>query len=109
MSLKKGAIEVAGRELEHPVCWRDTAPDEFDAVCRTKKVGDIGVWNCWRIHQDVTQAWVGNAGMRITVTGASSWRIACNSRSEITFEDLVFDLVLEPVDLSVARRSSREP
>jgi hypothetical protein len=40
------------------------------------------------------QAWIGNAAMRSTSDG-NIFVLECNSRAEITFKDLVFELRFE--------------
>lgn len=94
-TLKGGSFEVHGRDLKQPVIWRDTAPDETVLTCKTKKRTRLLNWNCWRDDRGVMSAWVGNAGMRTTVSKEQRITVECNSRPEVTFEDLVFDLVIE--------------
>lgn len=92
----KFSIGEAGKaDLNNVVLWRDTAPDEAVFVCHSRKVAELRVWNCWRDDRGVMQAWIGNAGMRVSELDTNAVRVECNSRSEVTFSDLVFDLVFE--------------
>lgn len=101
--LKGGSLEFNGRDFKQPVVWRDTAPDETGLICKTKKPRELLIWNCWRDDRQVMQAWIGNAGMRITKSADQRFTIECNSRPEVTFKDLVFDLIIEPA-VSLAPR-----
>lgn len=95
ISVKGGLLEVADTRSKDIVLWRDSAPGEVMIECSGKGVREILVWNCWRDDRGVTQAWVGNAGMQLHATGADEIRVKCNSRSRVTFQDLVFDLAFE--------------
>lgn len=95
ISVKKGLLKVAGTKAKDIVLWRDSAPSDVTIECSGKGVHELLVWNCWRDDRGATQAWVGNAGMQLDATRANAIRVKCNSRSLVTFEDLVFDLVLE--------------
>ncbi len=86
---------MGGADLKDVVLWRDTAPDESVFVCHSKKVAELRIWNCWRDDRGVMQAWIGNAGMRVRESSLNIMTVECNARPEVTFSDLVFDLVLE--------------
>jgi hypothetical protein len=92
VSVKGGALLVAGSKVKDVVLWTDTAPDEVTLQCDGKSVRELSLWNCWRDERDVTHAWVGNSGMIIQERGPGAYRFRCNSRPEVTFEDLVFDV-----------------
>lgn len=87
------SLEIGGRKYFDVILWRDTAPDEVVVVC--KGSGELRMWNSWRDKHGVQQAWIGNAGMRIQKHSEDRLTVECNSRPEVTFEDLVFDLVIE--------------
>lgn len=93
LGLHGGSISVDGRKHFDIVLWRDTSPDETVLVCNQS--GELRMWNCWRIHHDVIQAWVGNAGMRVHKVSDDRVIAECNSRTEVTFQDLVFEIVVE--------------
>lgn len=64
IKLVDGIIRINEQDLREVVVWFDTAPLDFEfSCCPTKKVAELRVWNCWRDSNDVTQAWIGNAGM----------------------------------------------
>jgi hypothetical protein len=95
IKLHGGSLTGEGKELTDVVLWRDTAPQESTMICNAKRSAELRVWNCWRDDHGVMQAWVGNAGMQIVHATDDKLTVRCNSRPEVTFEDLVFDLVLD--------------
>ena len=95
LKLQGGSLRLGQNELKDVVLWRDTAPDESVFVCCAKKESELRVWNCWRDNRGVTQAWVGNAAIRTEQVTPARVRAACNSRPEVTFADLVFDLEVQ--------------
>jgi hypothetical protein len=96
MKLHVGQIAVNNGAMDDVVLWRDTAPDNVDLVCLSADAGaELRVWNCWRDERGTMQAWIGNAGIRAVHTSADSVTLECNSRPEVTFDDLVFDLVFD--------------
>jgi hypothetical protein len=92
VSVKGGQVRVAGVRAKDIVLWADTAPEEVTLQCEGRDVSELSLWNCWRDEREVTQAWVGNSGMVVEQLGGGVLRFRCNSRPEITFGDLVFDL-----------------
>jgi len=95
MKVKGGSLSLGDVDLNDFVLWRDTAPNESVFDCRSKKSVELRIWNCWRDDRGVMQAWVGNAGMRVSESSSNVMTVECNSRPEVTFQDLVFDLVFE--------------
>ena len=95
VSVKGGALRVAESKARDVALWTDTAPEEVIVRCEGRDVKEQSLWNCRRDDREGTQAWVGNSGMIVQVLDASVLRFRCNSRSEITFEDLVFDVEFE--------------
>jgi hypothetical protein len=85
MKVKSGKLLLGEEDFDDLVLWRDTAPDETVFVCRAKKKAELCVWNCWRDDRGVMQAWIGNAGMRLSESGSNTIRVESNSRSEVTF------------------------
>jgi hypothetical protein len=72
--------------------WTDTARDEVTLRYDGKNLGELSLWNCWRDDCGVPHAWVGNSGMIIEEHDPGLLRFRCNSRPEVTFEDLVFEV-----------------
>lgn len=95
MSVKGGLLRVADSQAKDVVLWTDTAPDEVILQCDGRKIREISLWNCWRDEREVTQAWVGNSGMIVEARDKGVLRFCCNSRPEVTFEDIVFDVEFE--------------
>jgi hypothetical protein len=96
IKLKGGKLKLlsaGGADLNDIVLWRDTAPDEVAYLLAAKKPAELLIWNCWRDERGTMQAWIGNAAMRVVESGPNSVSVACNSRHEITFADLVFDVI----------------
>lgn len=99
LEIQKGTFFIAKQNVKSVVLWRDTAPNEEIVQCKCgKKGGELRIWNCWRdviAGHNVTQAWGGNAGMLIEEPSPGHMIFRCNSRLEITFEDLIFELQFE--------------
>jgi hypothetical protein len=93
ISAKGGVLRVKNTEAKDIVLWRDTAPDEVLVTCVGRGLQELLVWNCWRDDRGAIQAWINNSGMLLDDTGGETITIRCNSRSLVTFEDLVFELV----------------
>lgn len=92
LKLRTGSLEVAGQQLKDPVLWRDTAPSTVSFRCLNKKPSELLIWNCWKDERGVSQAWIGNAAMIVKDESADRVHFRCNSRYDVTFEDLVFEL-----------------
>lgn len=65
-----GVLEIEGVEAQEMLLWCDTAPPKIPVTVRLEpgKSAILKIWNVWRGRvggHDVTQAWLGNAGMRI--------------------------------------------
>ncbi|WP_420469891.1 hypothetical protein [Brevundimonas sp. FT23042] len=63
-----GMLRVNGEEAKHITLWQDTAPRKVRVVIAKKGKAKLSIWNIWREAiggHDVTQAWLGNFGMRI--------------------------------------------
>jgi len=87
---------VADTVAKDIVLWADTSPAEVLITCDGKGLKAVSLWNCWRNDLGVTQAWVGNAAMMIQDVRPGVVRIRCNSRPEVTFQDLIFEIQFEP-------------
>lgn len=74
LKVSGGVLEVNGTEAQEMLLWHDTAPDKV--IVRVKRESGakatVKLWNIWRGSiggVDVSQAWLGNAGMRIEQSG----------------------------------------
>ena len=93
MKLKTGKVQIPGHEpLSDIVLWTNTAPKSVVFKCLTRQPSELRIWNCWRDDRNVMQAWIGNAGLVLEETGKGVVRLSCNSRHELTFQDLVLEL-----------------
>jgi len=66
LKVKSGNLVINGHSITDAVLWRDTAPDIVVAhpvAARGEPRVRLRVWNVWRGASDVTQAWIGNAGL----------------------------------------------
>ena len=95
MKVQGGKLSMGEADFGDVVLWRDTAPNETVFVCHATKAAELRIWNCWRDARGVMQAWVGNAAMRAIESGPNAVTVECNSRPEVTFADLVFDVIFE--------------
>ncbi|MDQ4419542.1 hypothetical protein OOT33_03695 [Sphingobium sp. DEHP117] len=90
-----GVLVVNGVEAPEMLLWCDTAPDTVVVQVKQepgKKVV-LKLWNIWRGNMggvDVTQAWLGNAGMRIECSqGGRELLLRCSDgEGSVDFGDL---------------------
>ena len=75
------------------VLWTDTAPKNVSV--RLKRLGrrqvNLKIWNVWRDKiggHDVTQAWIGNAGMRAERYGNQLILRCSDGVGPVNFADL---------------------
>jgi hypothetical protein len=96
---RKGRI--AGVDAERFVLW-DHSPFPVAVEMRaSRRPFEVGVWNVWADARGTTNAWVGNAGMRVEEHDARHIRLAGNAGpNPVTFEDLRID-VSWPADVTV--------
>jgi hypothetical protein len=97
VSIEGGTLRIDDTTSKHMVLWTDTAPDEIVLKCEGKGAQELSLWNCWRNDQGVTQAWVGNCGMLVEAVDSHVIRFRCNSGPQVSYEDLVFDVMFEDV------------
>jgi hypothetical protein len=96
LKVRGGTFEVESTATDDLVVWQDTAPAEVRVGIRWKSKGARGlrVWNAWRIG-DVTQAWLGNAGMRVRVGDDGVFEFRCSDgEGEPDFNDLIADVLV---------------
>jgi hypothetical protein len=99
VSARDGTVLVNGEELTHVVLWTDTAPPEVVAELRPAggRPMTVHVWNGWRDHEDVAQAWIGDAGMVVEDHGDGRVTLRCSDGYDRpSFDDLVVELALDP-------------
>ncbi len=101
LKVKGGVLIVNGVEATEMLLWHDTAPAHVSVQVRPeygKKV-TLKLWNIWRGNMggaDVTQAWLGNSGMRIErSTDGKELLLRCSDgEGPINFGDLEARVVL---------------
>jgi hypothetical protein len=91
LKTRAGTLGVADSRGASVVLWTDTAPPEVTLTLEGP-VREISLWNCWKDVQGTQHAWINNGGMLIEQREGGVLRFRCNSRMDVTFEDLVFDL-----------------
>ena len=90
-----GILEIEGTEAHEMLLWCDTAPTKVPVSIKTDpgKKAKLKIWNVWRGKVggvDVTQAWLGNAGMRIEQSAGGKELVLLCSDGEgaVEFSDL---------------------
>lgn len=95
LKVASGVLEINGVEAPEMVLWQDTAPDKVTVRVKSER-GEKAVlklWNVWRGSMggvDVTQAWLGNSGMRIdrTLDGKELHLRCSDGEGPVDFTDL---------------------
>lgn len=101
LKVNGGMLAVDGIEASEMLLWRDTAPSKV-TVRLTSEAGKratLKLWNIWRGSiggVDVTQAWLGNAGMRVDQSEDRRELLVCCSDGEglVDFGNLEFRVTL---------------
>jgi hypothetical protein len=95
LKIRGGLLEANGTEASDLLLWRDTAPKEVEIrVARKGAKSSLKVWNTWRVGRDVTQAWLGNAGMRVEASERQV-RLRCSDGvGPVCFGDLEVVILL---------------
>lgn len=94
LKVRGGAFEVESTAADDLILWQDTAPEEVPVRITWKPKGtrSLRVWNAWRVN-DVTQAWLGNAGMRVTAGEDGVFQLRCSDgEGDPNFGDLVAEV-----------------
>lgn len=98
LSLSQGMIEVNGQQERDVVLWADTAPSSV--LCEVsrgdRESGVLKLWNVWQGGGGLTQAWLGNAAMRVDEVAPNRLRLRCNvgEGDRIDFGDLLVELTV---------------
>lgn len=101
LKVNGGALIVNDVEAPEMLLWRDTAPSHVPVRVKREpgKKATLKVWNIWRGSMggvDVTQAWLGNSGMRIEQsTDGKELLLRCSDgEGPIDFGDLEARVVI---------------
>ena len=97
VKVRGGSIQVESTTSSDVVLWRDSAPDEVLIRVRWPARGSraLRVWNVWRAH-GVTQAWIGNAGMRVASVSTAGYVLQCSDGwGAPDFTDLMVEIRTE--------------
>ncbi|HEY4372010.1 MAG TPA: hypothetical protein VGN52_08800 [Burkholderiales bacterium] len=91
IKMVKGLIEIYGRKYSEIVLWADTSPTVVDLKISSRSGGELRAWNVWKID-DITQAWIGNAGIRIAKEGGVVTLECSDGVGDIDFSNLVVEV-----------------
>lgn len=94
LKAKKGTIEVNGQQHSEIVLWADTSPQELSIIVSCKSDCELKAWNVWRVD-DLTQAWVGNAGLVVEESDEGFTLRCSDGVGSIDFDDFVVQLMLK--------------
>ncbi|KRA67188.1 hypothetical protein ASD89_02960 [Caulobacter sp. Root656] len=95
IKLEGGILCANDVEARHLTLWLDTAPKEVCLlITKKKKKARLMIWNIWRDTidgRDITQAWLGNSGMRIELSGEGNETIlrCSDGVGPVNFDDLI--------------------
>ncbi len=90
----KGKIEVNGQQHSEIVLWADTSPEDVLITTSCKSDCELKAWNVWRID-DLTQAWVGNAGLVVDEHDHSITLRCSDGVGDVDFDDFVVQIELK--------------
>lgn len=95
-----GVLEIAGVEADDMLLWCDTAPPTVPVKIKPRDNGKVilKIWNVWRGKvggHDVTQAWLGNAGMRIEQSGKQISLRCSDGEGPVDFGNLIAQVNLK--------------
>lgn len=94
LKVRGGTFEVESATADDLIIWQDTAPAEVPIRINWRPRGtrSVRIWNAWRVN-DVTQAWLGNAGMRVTAREGGVIELRCSDgEGDPDFDDLVAEV-----------------
>jgi hypothetical protein len=102
VKLEGGVLRANGVEAKHLTLWQDTAPPVVDVVVAKRGKAKLRIWNIWRGAvggHDVTQAWLGNSGMRIEASSEPNETIlrCSDGVGSVNFDDLIVGVKAIPV------------
>lgn len=106
IKVRGGTMRINAREVRDAILWEDTAPDSLEVLITWGGgARSIRVWNVWE-RNGVTQAWLGNAGMRVVQTD-NALRFDCSDgEGPPRFVNLIVEMaMLEAGERSKNKRS----
>lgn len=109
LKVRGGTLEIGAATVDDVILWRDLAPKTVRIRVKWKARGArrLRIWNAWRIN-DVTQAWIGNAGMRVVEEETGLLTLRCSDgEGDPDFEDLVAEVTLTLTGAETPRAPSR--
>ncbi len=87
-----GRLRVGTTTSKRIVLWADTAPKTVEVEAPS---GRLSIWNVWR--DDIEQAWLGWAGIRLTHTNQGDLLLDCSDGHEPgTATDIEVALSFDP-------------
>ena len=105
-----GRLEVDSELSRNVALWSDMAPPSIIVRFRHARGSEpmsVVIWNAWRDKDEVTHAWIGNAGMIVQEEPGGVILLKCSDGYDApTFDDLVARLHVIPEDsLSSTKRA----
>lgn len=94
LKVRGGTFEVDSTAADDLVLWQDSAPADVlvRIAWKAKGARSLRIWNAWRVN-DVAQAWLGNAGMRVTREEREVFLLRCSDgEGDPDFDDLVAEV-----------------
>ncbi|HEX7829400.1 MAG TPA: hypothetical protein VF787_07070 [Thermoanaerobaculia bacterium] len=90
---EKVMLRVGNSRVKDMIFWTDTAPHVFDVIVDPPAGGGtIKVWNEWRDRAGIQNAWMGNAGMVVTVNGDVIVLKCSDGIGDPSFDDFVVSM-----------------
>lgn len=94
-----GVLAIDGVEAPEMVLWRDTAPDRVPVTVRPEPRLNprLKIWNVWRGNVGghyVTQAWLGNAAMRVDQSKCGLSFRCSDGEGPVNFGDLTTKITI---------------
>jgi hypothetical protein len=91
--LTNGSALIADQKLERFKLWAKTSPRVIRMAIKARKRCQLSIWNIWSIN-GVTEAWTGQAGMKISAYDQSTLMRCSGGSARPDFEALVVEMVL---------------
>jgi hypothetical protein len=94
LKVRGGTMTVGSTTAVDLVLWQDTAPElvQIKVTWKSRGARSLRIWNAWRV-QDVTQAWLGNAGMRVSAVEGGILQLRCSDgEGDPDFDDLIAEV-----------------